>query len=105
VTQALVICDALRPGDDSFALTPSGERLLVGIGVDVAAAHQAMRSFALACPDLTERRPHLAGALGAGLLSAFLERDWVRRRPADRALTVTADGHERLSAEFGLELD
>jgi DNA-binding transcriptional ArsR family regulator len=105
VTQALVMRDALRLGDDLFALTPSGERLLVGIGVDVAEARQARRRFARVCPDLSEARPHLAGALGAGLIVSFLERDWVRRRPADRALTVTPDGRERLSAEFGLELD
>jgi DNA-binding transcriptional ArsR family regulator len=48
------------------------------------------------CPDWTERRPHLAGGLGAGLLTSMLQADWLRRRPNDRALTLTRLGHTKL---------
>jgi DNA-binding transcriptional ArsR family regulator len=104
VTEALVRRRALVPGDGAFELTSRGERLLEGLGVDVAAARGHRRAFARACVDLTERRPHLAGALGAGVASALLEHDWLRRRPHDRALLVTPAGRERLQAELGLEL-
>jgi hypothetical protein len=46
--------------------------------------------------DWTERRPHVAGSLGAALLASMLERDWVQRRPDGRALNVTAAGREAL---------
>ncbi|RKQ93527.1 ArsR family transcriptional regulator [Solirubrobacter pauli] len=50
------------------------------------------RVLVRACPDWTERRPHVAGALGAALLDVALARDWVRRRDDGRALNVTAAG-------------
>ena len=48
------------------------------------------RPLARACTDWTERRPHLAGALGAALLTAMLDQGWLKRRPDGRALNVTA---------------
>ena len=42
--------------------------------------------------DWTERRPHVAGALGAALLDAMLDRGWVKRRPDGRALNLSAAG-------------
>lgn len=43
------------------------------------------------CLDWTERRPHLAGALGAHVLEVLLADGWVARVPGDRSLRV-ADG-------------
>lgn len=51
-----------------------------------------------ACPDWTERRPHLAGHLGAMVLGALLDAGWVRRRRHDRAVHLTDDGREGLAA-------
>jgi DNA-binding transcriptional ArsR family regulator len=50
------------------------------------------------CTDWTERETHLAGRLGSALLVALLERDWLRRRPRDRALNITEEGAARLAA-------
>ena len=47
------------------------------------------RPLARACADWTERRPHLAGALGAALLTAMLDKGWLKRRPDGRALNIT----------------
>lgn len=54
------------------------------------------RALVRACTDWTERRPHVAGALGAALLSVSLERDWVRRRVDGRGLNVTDLGRAAL---------
>lgn len=40
------------------------------------------------CLDWTERRPHLAGALGAHVLAVLLGEGWVARVPGDRSLRV-----------------
>src|SRR3954447_24378434 len=57
--------------------------------VDIHAL-RGRRTLARACVDGTERRPHVAGALGAALLEAMLSRGWVRRRPDGRALNLSA---------------
>jgi DNA-binding transcriptional ArsR family regulator len=49
------------------------------------------------CVDWTERRPHIAGRLGTALLSALLAAGWVGRRPHDRALTISHEGHQAFS--------
>jgi DNA-binding transcriptional ArsR family regulator len=103
VTEALVDRGALVPRDACYDVTRAGEEQLRRLGVDVAAARARRRSFARACLDWSERRPHLAGALGAALAEALLARDWLRRRPNDRGLIVTPTGREGLATALGVE--
>ena len=63
----------LTPRAD-FTVTRHGETKLTGLGVDLAAARGERRVFARACVDLTQRRPHLGGALGAALLDLYVAR-------------------------------
>ncbi|WP_300265551.1 metalloregulator ArsR/SmtB family transcription factor [Microbacterium sp.] len=59
---------------------------------------ESSRPLVRGCPDWTARRPHLAGRLGAAILSALLSEDWLARRRHDRALRVTDRGQERFAA-------
>ena len=104
VTEALIGRGYLRSGRDAFEPTRSGERWFRSLAVDVEALRGQRRSFAPRCQDWSERRPHLAGALGAGLLQRFLERGYVTRRPGERALRITATGERALRRELGVEL-
>lgn len=103
ITDALVSRRALRARDGAFVVTGSGERLLASIGVDVDAARERRRAFALACQDWTERRSHLAGALGAELCDRLLELGWVERRGPGRAVALTELGTNRLREAIGFE--
>ena len=104
VTDTLISRRSLRARDGAFALTRSGERLLESIGVDVAAARGRRRAFALACQDWTERRSHLAGALGAELCSRLFELGWIAPHRSGRAVVLTEDGSRGLRRSLGLEL-
>jgi DNA-binding transcriptional ArsR family regulator len=104
LTEALERQGALETADGGYALTRSGTRRLSELGVDITSARQGKRTFARQCLDWTERRPHLAGALGAALAARFFELDWVSRRPGTRALAVTPHGASELRARFGLVL-
>jgi ribosomal protein L34 len=73
-------------------VTPDGSRWFATFEIDIDAARASRRSFARRCLDWSERRPHLAGALGAALLDRLLERGWLVRIPGERQLIVTADG-------------
>jgi hypothetical protein len=102
LTEALVRDDALVLRDTSYELTPRGAETIAGLGVDIEAARSRNRAFARACLDWSERRPHLAGSLGAALADALLENGWLRRRPNDRGLSVTARGRTELRS-LGVE--
>lgn len=83
-------------------LTRAGERALAALGVDAGAARACKRRFAYGCLDWSERRPHLAGALGAALAQALLQRGWVARVPGSRAVRVTRAGARELARRFGV---
>ncbi|MEV6103181.1 winged helix-turn-helix domain-containing protein [Streptomyces sp. NPDC051940] len=86
-----------------LAVTPRGlEWLADTFGVRPAGGR---RPFVRSCLDWTERRPHLAGVLGAALCTAAFERDWVRRIGTGRALAVTPTGAQALTGLLALPQD
>jgi hypothetical protein len=94
----------LSRGDSGYEVTRIGVEGLHGLGVDVDAARASRRRFACECLDWSERRPHLAGALGAGLLQAVLDRKWIVSDLDSRALEVTRAGHRAFHERFGIEI-
>src|SRR3954468_24847680 len=77
-----------------FRLTALGEERLAALGVDIETARHSRRTFARACVDLTQRRPHVGGALGAALLEMYLARGWIQRMRRSRAVGITPMGAE-----------
>ncbi|HEY5318845.1 MAG TPA: helix-turn-helix domain-containing protein [Solirubrobacteraceae bacterium] len=94
----------IEPTDNAYRLTSTGEQRLGDLGLDIPALRRQRRAFARPCLDWTEREPHLAGALGAGIADRLLEQDWVRRVPGTRGLRITDTGRRRLRDELGLNL-
>jgi len=105
ITDALLAGDALRGSDGGFEVTGPGERLFGRLGVDVDDARERRRAFALACLDWTERRSHLAGALGAELCDRLFELGWGERRGSGRAAALTEVGSVGLRELLELDLE
>lgn len=104
---ALVTKGSLVPDGERYLLTEAGSALLDEIGVarDGLGRQGSRRPFARPCLDFTERRPHLAGALGAALCERLLADGWlIRRATGQRPLQVTPRGRESLSTHFGITL-
>jgi DNA-binding transcriptional ArsR family regulator len=104
---AVRVCEAMlklrwleREGRD-FDVTRSGAKHLTELGIDLDAAHRARRVFARACVDLTQRRPHIGGALGAALLDLYVERGWILRSRRSRIVSITRGGEDAFSKHFG----
>ena len=70
------------------------------LGVDIAALRAGRRPLCRACLDWSERRPHLAGALGAALLEQVLARHWARRVEGSRVVRFTPAGELAWRAHF-----
>jgi len=83
-------------------LSSEGESALARLGIDLPALHKGRRVFCRACVDWSERVPHVAGAVGSALLSRVEELGWIRRRPKDRTLILTATGERGLLDMFGI---
>lgn len=82
-----------------------GEEVFGKLGLDLGAVRRERRRFAFACPDWTERRPHLGGALGAALWAQLVERGWLVRLQGTRATLVTDEGKQQLQRYFGIQVN
>lgn len=80
----------------TLRLSATGEAGLARLGIDLAEVRRRRRQFACACPDWSERKPHLGGALGAALLEACLRQGWLRPQDGSRALQVSSKGRAGL---------
>jgi DNA-binding transcriptional ArsR family regulator len=89
---------------DGYPLTTSGRERLRELGIDVDALASRRRALTRPCLDWTERRPHLAGSLGAALTGRLLELDWIRRRADTRAVSITDLGHRELRVRLDINL-
>lgn len=97
----------LRKGylDNDFSLTAEGERFLEeDLAIKLMDLKKKRRSFCHKCLDWSERRHHIAGAIGLAILEKFVELEWVVRLPKTRALAITNKGKEGMFELFSIEL-
>jgi len=110
----VALADALVAGGhidltpDAGLLSDSGMALMVRIGIDAASLSSSMsrrgRVLCRPCLDWSERRPHLAGVLGAALCSLSLGKGWVRRIDGTRAVRITPAGYRDYRELLGVRL-
>lgn len=71
-----------------YALGPTASERFGCLEIDLDALAAARRPMLRACTDSTEQRHHLAGGLGAAILTAMVQRGWVERHDGRRDLRV-----------------
>jgi hypothetical protein len=89
---------------DAGELTAAGSQFLAGLGVDLHAPARTRRAFCRPCLDWSERRPHLAGRVGAEIADLAFRRDWIRRRPKGRSVEITESGTRAFADLFGARI-
>jgi DNA-binding transcriptional ArsR family regulator len=88
----LVAGGAISDNDGALSLTQAGATFVRAFGVAPETLSQRRRPVCKACLDWSERRSHLAGALGAALLDEIQARGWARRLEGGRALAFSPPG-------------
>lgn len=118
IADSLVSRDWVRLADGAGLVTPEGNRFLCDFGIDLgkgsgngagkragqdvgAAVANSSRPLCRTCLDWSERRPHLAGRLGAALCSHLLRKGWIERVKDSRAIAVTPAGASGFLDAFG----
>jgi DNA-binding transcriptional ArsR family regulator len=103
LAQALEKPNVIRTrGEADCDIGNASRAWFTNLGIDVDGLRRSRRAFARQCLDWTERRPHIAGALGAALCSRFLALGWIARRRGTRALRITHRGARELHSRLGL---
>lgn len=100
------IYDALE-AQRAFDFTPhglnlneSGWRIFAKLDIDESDASQTRRPACRACLDWSERRNHLAGALGALLMKRLIELRWARISRGSRIVQFSAEDERALRQAF-----
>src|SRR5258708_26041136 len=103
VTQALLDRQFISQCGEAFEVSSEGAGWCRTLGIDVQALYQMRRYFGITCIDWSERKPHLAGALGAAINKQLFEKGWIMRRDESRAVKVTELGCRMFEQELGIK--
>jgi DNA-binding transcriptional ArsR family regulator len=101
IHESLLRRRALVSRAGGLGLTASGRNFFLQLGIDADALATRRRVFCRACLDWSERRHHLAGALGAALLARIFELGWAKRDKSSRVVAFSAAGEKSLRELFG----
>jgi DNA-binding transcriptional ArsR family regulator len=104
LTEALTQHEHIVLSEDGGVVTHAGEKFLAEFGVHLDEVKRGRRAFCRPCVDWSERRLHLAGALGAALADRCLELGWLARIRDSRALKISAAGERGFGELFGITL-
>jgi DNA-binding transcriptional ArsR family regulator len=102
LADAMVAKGQIELASDAGVVTDSGMALLQRLGIDLGARKRKGRLLCRPCLDWSERRPHLAGAVGAALCTHCLDAGWIRRVDGTRAVTITVKGQRNFREIFGI---
>jgi DNA-binding transcriptional ArsR family regulator len=105
LADALVEQGRVELTSDAGILTKAGVAFLGEIGIDIGpmlarGTRRSGRVLCRPCLDWSERRPHLAGSLGATLCAHSMDQGWIRRIQGTRAVEVTPKGERVMREKF-----
>ncbi|WP_136635658.1 ArsR/SmtB family transcription factor [Pseudooceanicola onchidii] len=87
---------------DGLDLSDAGHAAFAGLGVALTGSRKPL---CRECLDWSERRMHLSGPLGTGLLTMVLDRGWARRETGSRVVAFTQTGEAAFRKAFPLTGD
>jgi DNA-binding transcriptional ArsR family regulator len=103
IADSLIRSGHLLLGPDGGEITASGETFLAKLEIDVAGSRRRRRAFCRPCLDWSERRYHIAGAIGAAIADRCFTMKWIKRIDESRALFITSAGEKELFPMFRIQ--
>jgi DNA-binding transcriptional ArsR family regulator len=89
--------------EEAAEITTAGTRFLTGFGIELPTLRSTRRHFCRLCLDWTERRPHIAGAVGAAITKRCFDLGWMERMKRSHAVVVTPLGRRGFRETFGID--
>lgn len=98
--EGLVRMNVIQQAAGGLILTAGGRDWFRRIGIDARSIAMQKRTVCRACLDWSERRDHLAGALGAKLFLRVQELGWAEMAADSRVVTFSPAGEQAFCALF-----
>jgi DNA-binding transcriptional ArsR family regulator len=99
---SLVARNCIVLDDEAAEITTAGRRFLREFGIALPTRRSTRRHFCRLCLDWTERRPHLAGTVGAAIAKRCFDLGWIERMKRSQAVGVTPSGGRGFQKTFGI---
>ena len=103
LTDALVARKYVVPDGEAADITRAGARFLTTFGIELPHRTSTRRHLCRLCLDWTERRPHIAGAVGAAITRRCFDLGWMERTKGSQAVAVTPRGRRGFRETFGVD--
>lgn len=87
-----------------YELTKNGEQFFENLGISVVELRLKRRMFARQCLDWSERKPHVAGALGAAFTTHAFSQGWIKRAKQRRVVVITPKGRQAFIKLLGVTI-
>ena len=104
VAEALEKNNCIKKSETAYTVTSKGWQWFAEFDIRKDDFTNNRRPLTRQCLDWSERRPHLAGQLGAVLLEKMFHKKWFKRVQFSRELVVTPKGREELLNLLGVAL-
>lgn len=104
ITEAMEQKGYLKKHEAVYVVTGKGWEWLAQLDIFEVDFMNNRRPLTRQCLDWSERRPHLAGLLGAILLKKMLQKKWFKKKQFSRELIVTSKGRQEAYELLGLSL-
>ncbi|MGR3711564.1 MAG: ArsR/SmtB family transcription factor [Shimia sp.] len=98
--QSMIHAGHLANVGDDLTLTETGTAHVATLGITLSDLPRSRAPMCRECLDWSARSSHLAGTLGRGLLTQFLELGWATRKDGSRVVAFTANGEVAFDAHF-----
>jgi DNA-binding transcriptional ArsR family regulator len=89
--------------DEGAEITAAGTRFFTEFGIELPTLRSTRRHFCRLCLDWTERRPHIAGAVGVAITKRYFDLGWMERMTRSHAVIVTPLGRRGFQETFGID--
>ena len=103
LTDAFVDREYVVLDDEAAEITAAGARFFARFGIALPRRRSSPRRFCRLCLDWTERRPHIAGAVGAAITRRYFDLGWLERTARGQAVIVTAAGRRGFRKAFDVD--
>jgi len=105
LTEAFIAREHIVLDDGEAAeITTGGARFFARFGIELPTLRATRRHFCRLCLDWTERRPHIAGAVGAAITNRYFDLGWLQRMERSQAVSVTPVGRRGFAQTFGIDV-
>jgi|SRR5215813_13738809 len=103
LTDSFVAREYVVLHDEAAEITTAGIRFFTEFGIQLPRLRSTRHHFCRLCLDWTERRPHIAGAIGTAITGRYFDLGWMERMKDSQAVIVTPLGRRGFLRTFGID--